>query len=158
MIVKNRGDLISSVVVLAGVGILFHQSTLIEVTTEHAGGPNFFPRILMGILSVLALILALRSVSPAEGPAAAATPSDKKSVFKLTTFKLQLSLICFLFLYLAAMPFIGYAPGTALFLTSSMYLLGDRSLKNLVAYAVLAVVVTGLLNYIFGHLLHLFLP
>jgi hypothetical protein len=157
MTVKNRSDLISGLVVLAGVGIMFHQSTLIDVAVAHAGGPTFFPRILLGLLAVLSLTQILRSVSW-DAPAAETASSDKISGYKPAIFKLQAGLIGLVCLYLAAMPFLGYAVSTVLFLIASMYLLGKRSLKQLAVYTVVSIITAALLDYTFGHLLQLFLP
>lgn len=155
MIIKKPADLTASLVLLGGVGLMYHEMRLIEVTTVHAMGPNFFPAILLGLLTVLALCLAFQSMSFGEKEA----PSDQKSTpLNMGALTMQLAFVGTLVLYLAVLPYLGYILGTVLFLTAATTLLGERKLKNIAFYLLLSATVTGALYYIFAELLLLFLP
>lgn len=155
MIIKKPADLTASLVILAGVGLMYREMRLIEVTTVHAMGPNFFPGILLGVLTVLALCLAFQSLTFGERE----TPSAKKNAtLNMTALTMQAAFVGTLILYLAVLPYLGYVPSTTLFLTAAMTLLGERKLRDIALYLLVAAVVTGALYYIFAELLLLFLP
>lgn len=154
MTIKKPADFIASLALFGIVGMVYQQSRQIEVTTVHAYGPNFFPSILMGALLLFAVCLAWQSIDFSGEKNA----NGNRTIINRTALILQSSFVAALVAYLIVMPFIGYVPSTFLFLFSAMALLGERKPKNLAFYAFLACVVTGVLYYIFGELLLLFLP
>lgn len=157
MTVKKTANLVTSLAILAGVGLIYRESQRIEVATVHAYGPNFFPGILMGALALLAVALAFQSID-FKGEKTSSGSGNAPVVVNKAALVLQSVFVAFLILYLIVMPYFGYAASTVLFLFASMALLGERVLKSLAFYALTACAVTGALYYVFGEILLLFLP
>ena len=154
MTIKNPADFISSLVLLAFVGVLYHESLNIRITFIIAYGPRFFPYVIMSALALLAVCLAWQSVdfSGEQKPVA-----DKITVNK-TALLMQASFLAAFAAYLILMPTLGYLLSTILFLFSTMILLGERKPKDLLLNAAVACTVAGALYYIFGKVLLIFLP
>ncbi len=154
MTVKKPADLIASLVLMAVTGTLYYQSLGIEVAVENAGGPRFFPLILIATLGLLSLALACQSLGRAEDE----SESGGKGIAINGALLMQVALVAMLAAYLVIMPLIGYVPSTIAFLIGGMGLLGGRTPKDIALYAVVSAVSAGILYYIFGELLYLFLP
>ena len=156
MVVKKKGDAAAAVVLLAGMGALYANSLTINDTLNYALGALFFPYVMIGTITVLALILLYQSVDFAAVSAPARDEEAKaKNLHVLLT---QAGLVGLLALYIAVLPYTGYIPTTVVFLIASMIFLGERKPKKIAVYAVCAVATTAILYVIFGKMLHLFLP
>ncbi|GAK07084.1 tripartite tricarboxylate transporter TctB family protein [Geomicrobium sp. JCM 19038] len=76
----------------------------------------------------------------------------KKSGIRLGVF------MVLMIAYVLLMPYIGYFETGLLFLTTSIYLLGDRTLKWFLKSLVVSVVITLVIYFIFGYLLNIYVP
>jgi putative tricarboxylic transport membrane protein len=114
----------------------------------------FFPRLLIGVLAVLSIVLLCQSVKfkAAQAPGAARTPVDGNAIV------LRWALVGLTAVYLCLLPLLGYLYATIPFLFAGMSLLGPVRRRNLAIYAVTSVAITLALQFIFATLLKLFLP
>ena len=160
MFIKKPGDFISSLVLIAFVGLMYYESQNIRASFIIAYGPKFFPYAVLSVLTLLAVILALQSIdfSGKQKPAAGEQPVANKITINKTALLLQFAFIAAFVVYLILMPRIGYLLSTILFLFSTMVLLGDRKPKELAISAASACALAGGLYYIFTHMLQIFLP
>lgn len=147
----KTNDFVMALLLLAVSGVLYQQTTLVNTTVSYALGPVFFPRVLIGILAVLSAALLIQSV---RGGGAAAAKKDAEP----GTLVYRWGLVALIVAYLLLLPLLGYVPATILFLMGGMCLLGSRTPRSLVVYTVVSAAVTFGLQFIFGHLLKLFLP
>ncbi|MES9994713.1 tripartite tricarboxylate transporter TctB family protein [Desulfovibrio aminophilus] len=150
----KTGDCIMALILLVFSAALYQQSTVIDTSMIYALGPVFFPRILIGILAVLSLVLLYQSVGRADGKAACA----KSAPTETGTFILRWGLVGLAVLYLLLLPVLSYVAATIPFLFAGMCLLGPCTRKHLVIYGVVSAGITLGLQYIFASLLKLFLP
>jgi hypothetical protein len=150
----KTGDFFMALGLLALSAALYHQSGEIDTTMIYALGPVFFPKLLIGILAALSLVLLWQSVDIKGNKgwcASARTGSAHAAV-------LRWSLVGLVILYLVALPLAGYLLATIPFLFAGMCLLGPLKPRNLAIYGVTSLLVTFGLQFIFGTLLKLFLP
>ncbi len=151
----NRADALAGGLLLGLVGLLFWQTGRIPQPPFVPIGPAFYPRVILGLLAVLAAALLVEALaaSPARRPPAPAAPGRPARRGGLVA-------ICFaLFgLYTAALPWLGYRLATALFVAATQWTLGPRTLRSLPA-ALLVGVGTALASYVVFQLyLHVLLP
>ncbi|WP_461208761.1 tripartite tricarboxylate transporter TctB family protein [Desulfocurvus sp. DL9XJH121] len=154
----KTGDFVMALVLLLFGALLYQRCCALRPACLIAGGPVFFPKILVWIMGLLSLVLIYQSISR---PGAPATCEEKKTVKPAVdwrTLALRWSLVGLVMVYLLVMPWLGYIPSTVLFLIVSMCLLGPTKPKNLVIYALVSGIVTSILYYVFGVLLTVFLP
>ena len=154
MTITNKKDFISATVILAVVAFLYSASYSIDLGLNYALGPVFFPRLMLGLVGVAAVVLALQSLGKRseEKAAHAGSSLDRQTVMY------RCSLVGLTLLYILVIPMLSYVAATIIFLILGMMLLGDRTPKKIALYAVLSVAITFGLEYIFSGLLHLFLP
>ncbi|MCM0755926.1 tripartite tricarboxylate transporter TctB family protein [Desulfovibrio aminophilus] len=151
----KTGDCIMALILLAFSAALYQQSTLIDTSMIYALGPVFFPRILIGILAVLSLVLLFQSLGRVDGKTACAAGASSDG---RATFILRWGLVGLTVLYLLLLPLLGYVAATIPFLFAGMCLLGPCTRKHLAIYGVVSAGITLGLQYIFASLLKLFLP
>jgi len=146
-------DCLLALLLLAVCAVFYQQSTILNLPVVYALGPVFFPRILIGILAALSLVLLFQSVNFSGRKAQSAkvmTPSD--------AILLRWGMVSLLAAYVLALPLTGYLIATVLFLFAEMCLLGPRKSRTLVVYGMVSGGVTLGLYYLFGSLLQVFLP
>lgn len=150
----KTGDCVMSLCLLAGSAALYQQSTKIDTAMVYALGPVFFPRILIGALAVLSLILLFQSLNlKSRKPDCVA-----KAAVGVDVLILRWSLVGVVVLYLLVLPLLGYLAATIPFLFVGMCLLGPCKGRDLLTYGVVSTGITLGLQYIFASLLKLFLP
>jgi len=120
-------------------------------------GPGFYPSIVLGITALFALwlvvsdLLARRREIPAEGAARSATPPANYGlvVLAFVTFTT----------YTLALPWLGFRLSTFLFLLALPGVLErPRAARRWGLVAVVALVATVVVYYVFEHYLHVLLP
>lgn len=156
MTIKKRNDFILATVFLLGSVFFYGQTYEIREVMYFSLGPLVFPRIVLGIMFVLSASMLIQNVEFRRS----AEPRAKtdKAPWNAKATWLRLGLIGLLLAYLVTLPYLGYTGTTIAFLFLGMSLLGVRTVKSLAVYAALAVIVTLSLQYLFGHVLKLFLP
>ena len=156
MIIKKKGDAAAALGLLAGMAALYSNSLTINDTLNYALGALFFPYVMIGTISLLALILLLQSVD--FSAAAAARPDSAARRKSMRVLLTQVGLIALLALYIVVLPHTGYIPTTVVFLIVCMIFLGERKPRKIAVYAVCSVATTAVLYVVFGKMLRLFLP
>jgi len=156
MTIKKTEELTLSLICMAGAAYLFGYSYTMPHYTYFSIGPLLFPRIILGAIFVLSTCLAWHNVdfTGRSKPAAPAKPDPAKRQGSI----LRAGVIILLLVYLVVLPYAGYRAATMVFLFVNMAFLGPRTKKMLGLYAVIAVITTLSMQYLFGTVLKLFLP
>ncbi|WP_298030436.1 tripartite tricarboxylate transporter TctB family protein [uncultured Desulfovibrio sp.] len=156
MFIKKKLDAGISLVLLLFMGFLYHQSAEFSAGEFSTNCPQFFPLLMISIISILSLYLLLASIS------ISGTPQDwtQRTSFRFSTGNiLQIAVLVLLCLYIALLPVFSYVPATFLFLFVSMSLLGGRrDVHTLFLYGGISTLTTALLYVAFAVMLKLFLP
>lgn len=114
-------------------------------------GSARFPLIHSIALLVLALILVIQNLRKGKPPAVSLDAAPAPAPNYLKSFSgIAASALC-----LTAMPYVGYAPVTAVYLSFLMWLLG---MKHKLLNPTLAIVITGVLYFTFSSGLNVPLP
>ena len=156
MSIRDKKDFYASLVLLLVCSLLLRSLSTINVSIEYALGPIFFPRIVLGVILVMAAILFLKSIKFEAMPSTAKCAEPKKPL-PIEVFY-QLGTVGLLALYLFFLPIFGYVPSTIVFLFITILMLGPKTKKGIAIYLVVAMTVAFLLHYIFASVLKLFLP
>ena len=155
--IRNINNCILGTVLLLLAAFLFHETYFFREVHSFSFGPRIFPRVILGLIGLCSCIMILQSLTFEEKPAEKKQEEDKNG-FDLSVFAMRVGMIALLVIYIAVLPIVGYLPGSIVFLFLTMLLLGERTLKHVALYAVVSVVTTFTLSYIFGTLLRFFLP
>lgn len=142
----RRADLAAGLLLLAVAAVYFQQSFLIVrgFATDRLG-PAFFPRLLAGALTLLALALVARAVG---GRSDSSPPPSARA-------GLLAAILVLLVAYALAMRRVGFLVATPAFFAAVLAALGVREVFPV---AVVAVVLTVALYVVFGRLLGVLLP
>lgn len=111
--------------------------------------PVFFPRLSFGLTCVISILLAVRIIKTLRGKQALVPTLDRQKFVGVLTMS------ALLVLYGLMLPFLGYGFATLLAVAATTYFLGMRSWPRLVAFSLVAPVVT---RFIFERLLAISLP
>ena len=153
MHIANKKDFVSAIVLLLIMTGFYMESKNIDLMGGADLGPLFFPYMMMGIISLLALTLLVNSLS-FRTPLPARTTSGTPPQWT----KDQGIFIGLFFVYLLALPSIGYIACTLAYLLINMLYLGKKENKWYAIYALTTVGITALVYYIFAKVMLLFLP
>ena len=154
----NR-DTVVAIVLIAIIGVFWQQSFAIKEPDFGQMSPAVWPRVILGALSVLALIYLVQSIR--QGPdAAAAEQAERPGGLAGFLARWRNVLWCFaLFLvYLLAMPWLGMLVGGTLFVFLLLNALGGWSPRLLALHAAIAIVTMGGMWALFTYGLGVFLP
>ncbi|MBG0777940.1 MAG: tripartite tricarboxylate transporter TctB family protein [Desulfovibrionaceae bacterium] len=152
----KTGDFVTALILLLFGALLFQRCCALRPACIIAGGPVFFPKIIIGIMVLLSLVLIYQSVERTGGKVPGAKARSAADPWQ--TLVLRWSLVGLVAIYLLVMPWLGYAPATILFLVAAMCMLGPTKPRNIAIYCVVSGAVTGVLYYVFGVMLTVFLP
>lgn len=112
-------------------------------------GSEFFPRIILGIMILLSLILLLNNL----------IYKNKNKVFSLRPSPIQTKFTVLILIYLVVMPYLHYFFSTVLFLIASMLLLTPKKEgKEYIRIGGITTMVVLLIYYVFAENLKIFLP
>ena len=142
----RRADLLIGFGLLVVAAVYFQQS--FAITRGFASdrlGPSFFPRLLAGVLVVLAVTLVVRALSGRSDP----TPPPA------IRFGILFGVLALLVAYGLLMPQLGFLLTTPVLLGAFIWLLGLRQWGSLVGTAV---GLTVILYLVFVRALHVLLP
>ena len=157
MRIRNVSDLLLGTALLLIAAFLYHETYFFREVHSFSFGPRIFPRVILGITGFCSVILILQSLTLGETRAEAKRESKPESR-NLPVLIMRVGMLALLLLYAATLRLVGYVPGTIAFLFLTMLLLGVRTPKYVLLYAVISVISAFSLSYIFGTLLRLFLP
>ena len=156
MRIRNMSDFLLGTALLLIAAFLYHETYFFRQVHSFSFGPRVFPRVVLGITVFFSFILILQSLT--FGGTSEETKQDGKGEIDFSVLAMRVGLIALLGVYIATVSTVGYVPGTIAFLFLAMLLLGKRTPKHLLLYAVIAIIFSNALAYIFGTLLRFFLP
>ena len=159
----NR-DAVIAIVLLMACGILFWSTFSIRVPDYGQLPPSTWPRVILGVLTLLGVIYLVQSLR--RGP----TPEDEPDrgddgpapapglIGWILYWRNPLWCFGLFFAYLVTLPFLGSLIGGVLFVFTLMGMLGGWSAKNLLQHAALALISVGGMWSIFTYGLGVILP
>ena len=156
MRIRNMSDFLLGTALLLIAAFLYHETYFFREVHSFSFGPRVFPRVVLGITGLYSFILILQSL--AFGGTSEETKQEDKGEIDFSVLAMRVGLIILLGVYIATVSTVGYVLGTFAFLFLAMLLLGKRTPKHLLLYAVIAIIFSNALAYIFGTLLRFFLP
>ena len=160
MHIRNKKDCVFGVCIFLGAVFFYYQTYFFQKVQSFSIGPAAFPRLVLGGLILLSAVMIVQSLG-----FGAKAPEQEKSEkpaaaegWDLKSFITQASFIGLIIVYILLLPVLGYIPATVLFLFVAMMMLGKRSPRRAVIYAIVSAGVTLVMKFVFQDLLLLFLP
>lgn len=149
-------DTITGLAVLAASLVLFWATLGLERHPMVPVGPGFYPRIVLGITALMALLLVVvdvmerrNAVAKADAPTGAVRPN----------YGLVLAAFAVFAAYVLALPYLGFRIATLAFLIVMQAVLEPpRGARRWVIVLAVAVVATAASYYAFERYLHVLLP
>ena len=159
----NR-DAVIAIVLLMACGILFWSTFSIRVPDYGQLKPSTWPRVVLGILTLLSAIYLVQSLRRGPAPEGELDKNDggpaRASGLVGWILYWRNPLWCFglFFAYLVTLPLLGSLIGGVLFVFTLMGVLGGWSTKNIIQHAALALISVGGMWSIFTYGLGVILP
>ncbi|GAA0327380.1 hypothetical protein GCM10008967_17350 [Bacillus carboniphilus] len=147
-------DRIAGIVLLLFCGFFYYQSTLVDVKDLTKISAVFFPRLILGLIALLAVVLLIQSFLKKEVQAKKETEANKGK-------KGIVWIIFALFgLYVISLELLGFIVASFLFITVTYFLIlpEKKPIKTHVFALSGLLVVTIALSLVFEKLLYVFLP
>lgn len=146
---RNKETLLGSVLLIAAFVYLVAVARFPDTAARYRSiAPSFLPNLLGIALAILSGFLLVQGIR-----------APKAAILEIETTKANgirtLALLVLFIVFVRSFRFIGFAPGSFLFVTALQFLLGERRIVRIV---LLAVAITGTLYLIFVVLLHVPLP
>ncbi len=164
-------DVISAIVLLVICGILWHASLDIREPDYGQLSPATWPRIIIGVLTLLSLIFLVQSIRATSNPTSDDTtttsfdsplPSSRGHEGGIKNFYLYWRNVIWCFslfgLYLYTMPWLGMLIGALLFVFLLLNTLGGWTPRNLLIHAAIALATVGSMWSLFTYGLGVILP
>lgn len=157
-------DILSASGLMILAAYVYVASNEIVSKTNMDIGPDFMPKvaaILIFCLSAIMLVGAIRTQKTARQDESSAAPAVEDGRSKLARFLDNYSdwlSIVIIILYGLAFSSLGFVLSTSLYIFVQGLLLSRSGQRRLVAIAVTAVAVPLISNFVFVHLMHVFLP
>ena len=164
----NR-DAVIAIVLLMVCGILFWSTFSIRAPDYGQLKPSTWPRVVLGVLTLLSAIYLVQSLRRGPAPEDEADKDDPNKddggparppglIGWILYWRNPLWCFALFFAYLVTLPFLGSLIGGVLFVFTLMGVLGGWSARNLVQHAALALISVGGIWGIFTYGLGVFLP
>jgi hypothetical protein len=143
----------------AGLAILAFCAVLWWLTLGIKGnplvpiGPEFYPRIVIGVTAAFAALLVVSDVATGRRPAAGAHPAARLN------YALVASTFAVFGVYVAALPYLGFRIATVLYVAAAAALLArPRNASGWAKVLVLALVTAAVTYFVFERYLSVLLP
>lgn len=146
MEIKHADDIGAGLAILSAVIVFVTASSLPPGPNQGDPGPAFFPQMIAGFATVLALFIITKNRVRSEG--------DTVTI-KFTRAKTPVLVLGFLITYVVVMPRVGFVPSTIGFLAITMKSSDVRNFWKAMAFSVVMVFV---LYYVFTGIFHIRLP
>ena len=118
--------------------------------SSSVAGPSFVPWLMIGGITILALILLLRGLRQTKAGIGNAIPMpDKRTLLSMLAF------VVVLIAYSAGFFTVGYIPATLIAFIAGLWLLGERKIWQLIGFPV---VMTFAVHFAFTQFLSVWLP
>lgn len=155
----NR-DTVSAIVLLALCGAFYAASFEIRETSYGTLQSYFWPRIIIGVLTLCSLLYLIQSVVAARtAPPRPAGPGVGPTVVRWFRDYLN-AIICFalFFVFLVTLDWIGMLLGGILFVFLALTLMGKRDIRSHLMHAAVAVISVGAMWALFTYAIGVILP
>lgn len=155
----NR-DTYVAIFLLLACAILFWASFDIRQPDYGTLLPSTWPRIILAVLSLLALIYLVQSVQSGPNTDEESSDGDREPGPKGWFAYWRNPIICFVlfFLYLITMPVLGMLIGSMAFVFVLMGMLGGWSKRNVIVHAIVTICTIGVMWSLFTFGLGVMLP
>lgn len=140
---------LASAYIVVMMPTLVHEGGIQEAQDFLRLSPVFFPRLSFGLTGLISVILAVRLLKALPGRPATVSVFDRQKFLGVMTMS------ALVVVYALMLPFLGYGFATLLAVAVTTYFLGMRSWPQLLAFSLVAPIVTRL---IFERLLAISLP
>ena len=157
-------DAVIAIVLLMACGILFWSTFSIRDPDYGQLKPSTWPRVVLGVLTLLSVIYLTQSLRRGPAPAGETDKDDDGSarapglIGWILYWRNPIWCFSLFFAYLATLPFLGSLIGGVLFVFTLMGVLGGWSAKHLMQHATLALISVGGMWSIFTYGLGVILP
>lgn len=157
---RKYSDVISGTVLLLFSAVFFYATTKIHVFASLEGlSSKFFPRIVIGVLVLLGAIIFLRGLHEAKNfvePAGEQQGGKRISVGSLCAMETILAI----FIYVLLLEPVGFLLSTVFYLVAQMVILAPpaQTKKNYITFAVIALIASSGIYFLFSMAFHLLLP
>ncbi|MGI5987925.1 MAG: tripartite tricarboxylate transporter TctB family protein [Dysosmobacter sp.] len=154
---KKYRDLIWGLVILAVCGVMFYETTQIRVFAAMDGlSSRFFPRIVIAVMVILGGFLTYRGVVHAKQYVSEG--KEEKTGLSQGN-KCVIQTLAALLLYVVLLDPVGFILSTILYLFLQMVILSSKiTKKNLVVFALISVVTSVAIYFLFTKAFYLMLP
>ena len=151
-----KKDTIVAIFLLLFCGIMINSSFDIEDPGYQGMKASFWPTIVLCLLSIMCLIMLIKSVVTEAENNLNSNDTNLTNVF----FKFKNASICFLMfvLFLAFLDYLGMLIGGVLFVFGLLTMLGGFELKKIINHFIISIITIGIMWSIFTFGLKVILP
>lgn len=142
----RKVDIVTSVLLLALAGYVYQEAARFPAAADTLG-PEFFPKLVAGLLAAFAAGILFFAVTAKSNEAAPDLPTQPLII-----------IMAALVLYIAALPHAGFLVTTPVFLTIAGFVIADSIQFWWKKVAISSAITTGALYYLFATLLNVPLP
>ncbi len=157
-------DAVIAIVLLMACGILFWSTFSIRVPDYGQLKPSTWPRVVLGVLTLLSVIYLVQSLRRGLAPGDEPDKDDDGParapglIGWILYWRNPIWCFGLFFAYLVTLPFLGSLIGGVLFVFTLMGVLGGWGARNLLQHAALALISVGGMWIVFTYSLGVFLP
>ncbi len=157
---KKYADVISGTILLLFSTLMYYATTKIKVFAAMEGlSSRFFPRIVIAVLTLLGAIVLYRGILVARTYDSQAEKGTSGRKLSAGT-RCSIETILAIFAYVALLEPVGFLIATVLYLIAQMAILSPEKAckKNYVRYAIIAVICSVGIYFLFSKVFYLMLP
>ncbi|MGE4283076.1 MAG: tripartite tricarboxylate transporter TctB family protein [Clostridia bacterium] len=155
-IIKKYKNLAAVVFTLVGSVVMYIVAFGIKNIMKTGVGSEFVPQlvaILMGILSILAIIQEVRKISKGEYDS-----TSQESTGAIIQYRFVFLTVFIIFMYIALLELVGFLIMTTVFLFISMIMFSKKEERNYIAFIIVSVAVPVTTYFFFKDAFHVLLP
>lgn len=166
---RNYNDLITGTILLALSIVMFVATFNIEALTDSRVGADFMPKIiaiLIAIMSIPVIVNGFKGKKIVKSDEKSAVSDDgeasiseaKEDTGNETSYISLVLTIILLFVYLFLIPIIGFLIATSAYLIVQMLLFSEWTIRNTIRYAVISIVTSAIVYFVFRNAFYVMLP
>jgi putative tricarboxylic transport membrane protein len=155
--VKKYGDIISGTAILIFSIVVYINTFTFKAITVSKIGSGFMPKLVAALLGILSIFVILNGVKEAKKQAAASTDKDTNESNAVDRNAVIVSFVIIAG-YIAFLESVGFIIMTAVYLFAQMIVLTTKPQRKLVLFAILSLVISGVIYASFVYGFQLMLP
>lgn len=166
---RNYSDLITGTFLLALSIVMFIATFNIEALTDSRVGADFMPKIIAVLIAIMSIPVIVNGfkrekVIESDGKSAVSDDSEvsvSEAKEETDNEKSYISLvltIILLFVYLFLIPIIGFLIATSAYLIIQMLLFSEWTIRNAIRYAIISIVTSTIVYFVFRNAFYVMLP